>query len=99
VIALEPHAEGVVLPVRAKPGARRNGLGSVRDGQLQVCVTQAAEKGKANRAIIEVLTRELALRRSQVDLLSGETSPRKRFLVRGVTAAELTQRIAAAIGE
>jgi uncharacterized protein len=93
MIAIEPHSEGSILPVRAQPGARRNALGGEQDGQLKVAVTQVAEKGKANRAIVEVLVRELSLRKSQVELLSGETASRKRFLIRGLTPAELSQRI------
>jgi uncharacterized protein (TIGR00251 family) len=96
VIAIEPHAEGVILPVRAQPGARRNAIGGEQDGHLKVAVTQVAEKGKANRAIVEVLARALELRKSQIELLSGATASRKRFLIRGVTPAELFGRIEAA---
>ena len=35
----------------------------------------------------------LSVRKSQLELLAGETSPQKRFLVRGVSAAELHARI------
>ena len=52
MIALEPHPEGIILLIRAQPGARRNGLGGEQGGQLKVDVTQVAEKGKANRAIM-----------------------------------------------
>jgi uncharacterized protein YggU (UPF0235/DUF167 family) len=96
MIAIEPHSEGAILPVRAQPGARRNSLGGEQDGQLKVAVTQMAEKGKANRAIVEVLARELSLRKSQVELLSGETAARKRYLIRGLTPAQLSQRISSA---
>jgi uncharacterized protein len=95
MIAIEPHAEGAILPVRAHPGARRNGLGGEQDGQLKISVTQAAEKGKANLALVKVLCDRLELRKSQIELLSGETASRKRFLVRGVSAGELLQRISA----
>jgi uncharacterized protein len=94
MIALEEHAEGVVLPVRAQPGARRNEIRGDQQGALKVCVTQVAEKGKANKAVIEVLCDELGLRKSQLELLSGETSQQKKFLVRGLTAAQLAERIA-----
>jgi uncharacterized protein YggU (UPF0235/DUF167 family) len=94
MIALEPHAEGTILPVRAQPGARRNEIRGEQDGMLKVCVTQVAEKGKANKALTEVLAKSLSLRKSQFDLLSGETSSQKRFLVRGVAPAELAAAIA-----
>lgn len=89
MIALEAHAEGTILPVRAQPGARRNELRGEQDGMLKVCVTQIAEKGKANKALIEVLAKALSLRKSQLTLLSGETSSHKRFLVRGLSPAQL----------
>jgi uncharacterized protein (TIGR00251 family) len=96
VIELEVHAEGVVLPVRAQAGAKRNGVQGIQAGALKVSVTQAPEKGKANKAIQEVLAKELDLKRSQIELLSGETSNQKRFLIRDVTVDELHKRIDAA---
>lgn len=93
MIALEPHPEGTILPVRALPGARRNEIRGEQDGMLKVCVTQVAEKGKANKALVEVLAKGLSLRKSQVELVAGATSPQKRFLVRGLKPAELSDVI------
>ena len=94
MIALEVHADGIVLPVRARAGARRSGVEGEHDGALKVSVTEAPEKGKANRAIIAQLAKELSLRKSQIGLLSGETSPTKRFLITGVDRDELAGRLA-----
>ena len=96
MIALEPHPEGTILPVRAQPGARRNELRGEQDGALKVCVTQVAEKGKANKALVEVLCDKLDLRKSQVDLLAGETGHQKKFLIRGLSVEELRRKIDAA---
>ena len=98
MIDLQPHAEGVILPVRAQPGARRNEVRGEQDGMLKVCVTQSPEKGKANKALVELLSKALSLRKSQIELIPARTSPQKRFLIRGVTAEELSRRIAAAVG-
>jgi len=97
VIRLEESADGVFLPVRAQPGARRNALTGEREGMLMVAVTQAAEKGKANRAVVAVLCDALDLAKSRVVLVAGETSRRKRFLIHGVTKEELAERIDAAL--
>jgi uncharacterized protein len=93
MIGLERHADGTILPVRAHPGARRDEIRGEHAGALRVAVTQAPEKGKANKAIAELLARSLALRKSQIGLLSGETSPHKRFLVRDIKLEELSARI------
>ena len=92
MLHLQSHAEGVILPVRAQPGARRNEIRGAQEGALKVCVTQIAEKGKATKSVIEVLCKQLGLKKSQVELLSGETSHQKRFLVRGIALEELTAR-------
>ena len=60
---------------------------------LKVSVTQSPEKGKANKAVIELLSKKLGLKKSQIELISGETSHQKRFLVRGITPDELAERI------
>ena len=97
MIQLEAHPAGVVLPVKAQPGVRVNAIRGEQNGALKVAVTQVAEKGKANKAVIEVLCDALDLRKSQLELLQGETSPQKRFLIREVSRDELAERLAAAL--
>ena len=92
-VQLEQTSAGIVLRVKAHPGARRNDVVGEHAGFLKVAVTQAPEKGKANEAIIEVLAEMLDLKRSHVQLVSGATSSQKKFLVGGVALDELHQRI------
>lgn len=99
MIELTPHPLGVVLPVRAQPGAKRNALRGEHDGALKVSVTQAPEKGKANKAIVETLAKALGLKRSQIELLTGQTDGRKSFLVRDTSIDELRQRVEGALAE
>lgn len=93
MIPLEETADGVILPVKGQPGARRNALTGIHDGALKVAVCQAPEKGKATAAILEVVARALGLKKSQVELVSGPTSTHKKVLVRGVSTEELRQRL------
>lgn len=95
MIALEAHPQGVVVPVKAQPGARRNGLAGEHAGALKVQVTQAPEDGKATEAVLDLLADVLAVKHSQVKLLSGATSRQKRILVTGLSLAEITKRLQA----
>jgi uncharacterized protein len=88
-----------LLPVRAQPGARKNEIAGWHNGRLKVRVTQIPEKGKANQALSKVLAKTLGISRSQISLVSGETSREKVFLIRQVTAEDLSSRIAAAMPE
>lgn len=91
MINLEPHPRGVILPVRAHAGARRNAILGEREGALRVAVTAAPEKGKANRAIIDLLSKSLGVAKSSIELITGETSPQKRFLVSDVNTYALQE--------
>ncbi|MHC4877661.1 MAG: DUF167 domain-containing protein [Planctomycetota bacterium] len=92
-VLLEPHEQGVVLPVQAQPRAKKNGVFGSHDGALKVQVTQAPEKGKANETLEKVIAKELGLRKSQVQLLAGATSTRKKFLLSGVALSDVEQQI------
>jgi hypothetical protein len=83
---------GVILSVRATPGAARDeagGLHTAANGavSLIVKVTAAPDKGRANKAVIETLARACHMPKSAFTLLSGETSRSKTVLVSGNPAA------------
>jgi uncharacterized protein (TIGR00251 family) len=98
IVELQPTVGGIILPVQAQPGARKNGVTGVHAGRLKVAVTQAPEKGKANKALIDVLAEALGVKRKAIRLLSGETSSHKKFLVAGVDLPALQRRITALVG-
>jgi uncharacterized protein YggU (UPF0235/DUF167 family) len=93
MIEIEQTPGGIVIQVKALPGSRKNEVRGEQDGLLKVSVTQIPEKGKANKAVQEQLAKGLGLRKSQVQLISGETNPLKRFLITDVTVEDLSERI------
>lgn len=98
MIAVEPHAEGVILPVRAKPGAKQNALLGEHGGAMRVSVTAPPEAGRANEAIVVLLSEVWKLKRAQITLVSGASSRSKRFLIRGMSPEELRARLAELVG-
>src|SRR5438132_1411153 len=97
MIAVEPHGQGSILPVRAQPGAKVNAVRDEHGGALRVAVTAPPERGRANAAIIALLADALSCKASQIALLSGATARRKRFLILGLSPEELRARIAVAL--
>src|SRR5262245_46501460 len=98
MISITEHAEGFLLPVRAQPGTRRAGIVGEQAGALKVAVAAPPQDGRANKALVELLRDRLGLKRSQVELFSGATSRDKRFLIRGLSKAELESRLAVILG-
>src|SRR6478672_2741426 len=90
MIALTNHEAGLILPVRAQPGARKPGVLGEHAGALKVAVTAPPEDGRANEALTDLLRDWLGLKRSQVELASGPTNRNKTFLIRGVTPETLS---------
>jgi len=81
--------DGVRLSVRLTPRARQNALEGVREGRLLVHVTAPPEDGKANRALLKLLSKRLGIRASAIELVGGTTSRNKELLLRGAKLAEL----------
>lgn len=93
MVTLEDRDGGVVLRVQAQPKARRSGVTGMHAGRLKVAVTAPPDKGKANAALVDVLADALGIKRCQLKLLSGATSPAKVFLVSDVPKEELARRL------
>lgn len=76
---------GVTVEARVRPRARLTAL-DCRDGALRVSVTAAAEGGKANAAVIDLLAREWRLPKSSFAVLRGETVRDKVLSIAGEPA-------------
>jgi uncharacterized protein (TIGR00251 family) len=87
------HSEGVILAVRAQAGSKRDEIRGVQDGSLKVSVTQAPEKGKANKAIRKLLAKSLELKISQIELIAGETATQKKFLLKNTDPETMKTKI------
>ena len=72
---------GCRLEVKAKPGARKEGISGVYDCALKIGINSAPEKGKANQALCKFLGKLLGVPASKVEILSGQTSQQKTFFI------------------
>ena len=87
-------AEGVTLAVRVQPGAKKTAIsGTYGEGQttqLKIAVHAPPVEGRANAALVEFLAETFGVPKRSVEIVSGELSRSKVFLLRGVTAARAT---------
>jgi len=92
-VMLKSVEGGVTLAVRALPGAKKKTavLGVYCEGEkarLKIAVQAPPIDGRANSALIEFLADMFGLPKSYVELVNGELSRSKVFLLRGVTAGK-----------
>ena len=83
---------GTRLRLRVQPRARRNAILGVHAGALKVAVTAPPDKGKANRAVVELLAATLGLPTGAVELIAGQAA-RVKTVVVPLSPVALTDRL------
>ena len=88
----------MTLAIKVQPKSRRPGVqgwvADIEGRRLRIGVTEAAEAGRANKAVCAVLAKALGLRPAAVTVLQGASSRQKLLRIAG-EPAELAQRLAA----
>jgi len=93
LITLRDAPGGTVISVKAVPGASRDRIVGVLGDCLKITTSSAAEKGRANASIARTIARALGVSRRDVQIVGGMTNPRKEFLVAGLSASDVRQRL------
>lgn len=91
----EQRGDRWLVKLKVVPRAGKNEIAGWVDGQLKLRVTDVAEKGKANRAVLKLLAQTLHVRPRQIELIQGATSRNKIVAISGIDEALLTSRLGA----
>lgn len=91
-------ATAVRISIRVKPRASRTRI--LRSDGLSIEASLAAPPvdGAANAELMGLLSRVLAVSKTSLRLILGETAKNKVVEVTGITAEEAAERLAAALG-
>jgi len=93
VVEVRSVSGGVQVPLRVQPKSRRPGVLGIHGGRLKIGVSEAPDRGKANKAVCETLAQWLGVTKSQVSIVAGETSQDKTALVYGTTVEALNAKL------
>jgi uncharacterized protein (TIGR00251 family) len=88
---------GVLVPVKVVPGARSDQIAGVLGDRLKIRVSAPPENGRANESVCRLIASALGVRRADVRVERGETSPEKTLLVSGTTHASADDVIKALV--
>ena len=67
--------------VTAKPASKQNRVEKIDETHFKVWVKAPPDEGRANKAVREVLANFLDVPKSSLELLSGQKSKQKVFLI------------------
>ena len=78
----------VLLEIEVQPGSSRQGIVGFNNwrGRIQVAVKAEAQKGKANHAVCNVLTKIFS---SKVTVVSGHTTRQKKVNIEGLSSQQI----------
>jgi len=69
------------ISVKVKPNAKQERLEKIDEKNFSVWVKEKPQEGKANQAVIKILSDYFGVAKSEVILLKGQTSRQKIFEV------------------
>jgi uncharacterized protein (TIGR00251 family) len=81
------------LTLRVLPGAGRSQIVGRYGNAWKVRVGAAPERGRANTALLELLSKQLRVPRSEITIVSGHTGRDKVVELRGLNADEAAVRL------
>ena len=84
---------GIEIDIKVVPNAKRTKVVGPLGRRLKVTLAAPPEKGKANKALINLLADKLGVRKNSITVTAGQTSPKKRVLVIGVDEKNCRQKL------
>jgi uncharacterized protein (TIGR00251 family) len=97
MIEVRESGTNLLFSVKVQPKASANRAAGEHGGALKVAVTAPPEKGKANAAVIALLSKVLGVPKSSIEIIRGDASRTKTLSIRGRTKAELTELLELAL--
>ena len=96
MIPIRDSAGGASFSVKVHPHARKDAVTGQIGDALKLSLTAPPAEGRANETCIEFLADLLQLPRSSVTIAAGHSSRSKVVRVRGLSAAQVEERLRAA---
>lgn len=82
------------IKIRIHPNAKKSSFAGIwNETHLKININAPAVDGKANDALITFLSKALHIRKSAIQLLSGETSREKKIALFDITQDEFLLKI------
>jgi len=92
-IKLRQRKNGITLECRISPRAGQNAIRGVRDGALSIALNAPPIEGRANKALIEFISRLLHVPRSHIEIIKGQRGRQKTLFIQDVSKDSVMKNI------
>ncbi len=90
--SIEQKNSNVVINLNVHPNSPKKSI-EMSDDTIEVYVSEPPDKGKANKAILKMFSKQLKIHSSQITLVKGLKSKRKIILIKDVNVEEVFNKL------
>lgn len=83
-------AENLIIKLKISPNASKNEIIKT-DEMIKVKVTAQPIENKANKALIEFLSKNFKVPKSSIEIVKGETSKEKTILFKNISSDKMVE--------
>ena len=81
--------QDIIVTVKVVPGSSRTEIAGTYGDMLKVKIAAPPEKGKANKALLDFLAKQLGIRKNALHIESGQTSCVKQIRLEGANPDDI----------
>jgi uncharacterized protein (TIGR00251 family) len=78
----------LTIKIKVEPRSSKSGIVGPHGDALKVKLMSPPVEGKANKELIEVLARELKVKKKDIEIVAGQSSKNKVVRISGITSIE-----------
>ena len=89
---IEEKGDDIFLTIKAHPNSSQKEI-KLSEYSFDVYINESADKGKANKAIIKLVSKVLQLPSSQIDIVKGLKSQTKILYLKGIKKQYILKKL------
>jgi len=89
VIQFTEKDGSLIFNLRVVPRAAKSEIVGEHDGALKIRLVSPPVNGAANAELIKILSKKLNVPKSEVEIISGQTSKQKQVRINGIDSKKL----------
>ena len=95
LVKINEHDGAITFDVRVIPRSSKSEIVGEIDGVIKIKLKAPPVDGAANEELVRLISRELDISRSSIDIVAGHTSKHKRVRITGRSADEVRKVLSA----
>jgi len=90
---IRSKGEDSLLECRVHPNARKDSIEGVRDDRLHIRLNTPPIEGKANKALIKILSKYVGCSKSKIEIIQGEKARIKLVSIKKMMPEDIIERL------